>query len=397
MTSRNAKHANIGRGGVRGKLLSATAMLVVTWSSVAGAADPYGTSDADYVARANEMVAGDRITKECLPSSATAANAEFKPVAPPSDELIAKASEEGQLVLNAAISDKRSISAIQAAFELRYPKIKLTAATGNSASLEERFLADHAAGNQQADAAITTKFAWMEKALKEKAVLPLDETIPGFFDTWPGGSWRWETKSGPVAIPINRPLGIAYNSDLVKGDLIPKQFKDLAKPEFKGQLLAVDPAASVTFARVWKHIKDSVDEETFKAIGANLIKDPLYSDIQPAAQVLGAGGGMVIMEMGLNVAASMQASGAPVVAVMPDTATGAQYGFAVATKAPHPNAAKLFAYWWHSAEGQWVSSCAAYAATLAYPANGAKTFVAIESVSKDEVADIKKLLGLKVD
>ncbi|PWK61294.1 extracellular solute-binding protein [Aminobacter sp. AP02] len=392
MTTRTKDNGSKPLTKMRIALLAATAMVVLGGN--AQAASAYDTTDPEYIARANDLVAQGKITKECLPSSATAPNSEYKPIPEPTPELIAAASNEGQLILNAAISDKRSISAIQAAFELRYPKVKLQTATGNSASLEERFLADHAAGNQQADAAITTKIQWIEKAFKEQALLPLDETIPGIFDTWPGGSWKWETKSGSAATPINRPLGIAYNSDLVKGDLIPKQFKDLARPEFKGQLLAVDPEASVTFARVWKHIMDSVGEDTMKAIGNNMIKDPLYSDIQPASQVLGAGGAMVIMELGANVAASMQASGAPVVGVMPDTATGTQYAFGVATKAPHPNAAKLFAYWFHSAEGQWVSSCAAYAGTLAYPENGTKKFVPIEKVSAEDIAKIKQLLGL---
>jgi ABC-type Fe3+ transport system substrate-binding protein len=66
----------------------------------------------------------------------------------------------------------------------------------------------------------------------------------------------------------------------------------------------------------------------------------------------------------------------------------------VSSDAPHPNAAKLFAYWLYSAEGQWVTSCSAFAATVAYPENGSKQFVPIESVSKEDIAKIKKLLGL---
>lgn len=79
---------------------------------------------------------------------------------------------------------------------------------------------------------------------------------------------------------------------------------------------------------------------------------------------------------------------------MPETTTGTQYAFGVAAKAPHPNAAKLFAHWLYSAEGQWVFSCSALAGTVAYPGYGSKTFVPIESVSKADVAKIRQLLGL---
>lgn len=376
-------------------VVAATAILVAAWGSNSNAAGAFDTTDANYQKRAAEMVAQDRIRKECLPSSATAADPRYTPIPEPSPELVAAASKEGALVLNSGISDKPSVAAYKAAFELRYPDITMTIAAGGSSKFEARFLADHAAGNQPVDAAISNKIKWVGKAYKDKALYPLDKTIPGFFDKWPGGQWKWETKDGSTAPAFFRSLGIAYNSDLVKGDLIPKSFADLARPEFKGQLLGMDPEYSATFARVWKQIMDSVDEDTMRKIGDNLIKNPLYSDIQVLAQVLGAGGGMVSMEMGGNVAATMQANGAPVVAVMPETATGTQYVYGVATDAKHPNAAKLFAYWLYSSEGQWVTSCAAYAGTLAYPGHGSKNFRQIVSTSKEEIARIKDLLGLK--
>jgi ABC-type Fe3+ transport system substrate-binding protein len=270
----------------------------------------------------------------------------------------------------------------------------MSIAAGRSAQLEERFLADHAAGNNQVDAVITNKINCAEEGYETGALLPLDQTIPDIFDAWPGGSWRWETEHGSTAPAFNRSFGLAYNSELVTGDLIPTQFADLANPAFKGQLLGLDPSESVTYARQWKHILDVVGEETFRQIGENLIKDPLYPDIQVAAQVLGAGGAMVIMEMGGNVAATMQANGAPIVGVMPDTATGTQYAYSVSSTAPHPNAAKLFGLWLYSAEGQWIMSCAAYAGTVAYTEQGAEEFVAIEDVSEEEIAHIRELLGI---
>ena len=380
----------MGKGTWQGLAAFAATALLVT---ACGKSNNNNTQ-ADYATRAADMVAQGKITKACLPNAAPAPAAEYVAIPQPSKDLVAAAVKEGQLVVNAGISDSTSITALEAAFELRYPKIKLSVATGNSESLEQRFLADHAAGNQQVDVELSTKRKFIERALQEKAVHPLDQTIPGIFNTWPKGIWRWETEYGTTGIPFYRPLGIAYNTDLVKGDLVPQQYKDLANPAFKGHLLGLDPEASSTFASVWKHIMQAVDESTMRAIGNNLIKKPLYSDIQVGAQALGAGGGMVIMEMGHNVAMTMHQSGAPVQGVMPDSVTGPQYGFGVATDAPHPNAAKVFAYWLYSAEGQWSMNCSAYMGSVAYPTHGVKTFVPFEPVSKEEMAKIKQLLGL---
>jgi iron(III) transport system substrate-binding protein len=379
-----------GQGAWRSLTALAATALLVTACGKSENAD----TEANYATRAAGMVAQGKITKECLPTAAPAPAAEYVPIPQPSKELIAAAAKEGQLVINAGISDSTSITALEAAFELRYPKIKLSVATGNSESLEERFLADHTAGNQQVDVEISTKRKFIERALKDKAAQPLDQTIPGIFNTWPKGIWRWESEYGTSGIPFYRPLGIAYNTDLVKGNLVPRQYKDLANPAFKGHLLGLDPEASSTFASVWKHIMQTVDESTMRAIGNNLIKNPLYSDIQVGAQALGAGGGMVIMEMGRNVAVTMHQNGAPVEGVMPDSVTGPQYGFGVATDSPHPNAAKIFAYWLYSADGQWSMNCSAYMGSVAYPTHGVKTYIPFEPVSKEELARIKQLLGL---
>ena len=384
-----------GRGSMDKGIWQRLGSFVVTALVITGCGkSDNSNSQADYATRAADLVSQGKITKECLPTAAPAPASEYVAIPQPSKELITAAAKEGQLAVNAGISDSTSITALEAAFELRYPQIKLSVATGNSESLEERFLADHSAGNQQVDVEISTKRKFIERALKEKAVHALDQTIPGIFATWPKGIWRWETESGATGIPFYRPLGIAYNTDLVKGDLIPKQYKDLANPAFKGHLLGLDPEASSTFASVWKQIMQSVDEPTMRAIGNNLVKSPLYSDIQVGAQALGAGGGMVIMEMGHNVAMTMHQSGAPVQGVMPDSVTGPEYGFGVATDAPHPNAAKVFAYWLYSAEGQWSMSCSAYMGSVAYPTHGVKSFVPFEPVSKEEMAKIKQLLGL---
>ncbi|HZY68584.1 MAG TPA: extracellular solute-binding protein, partial [Devosia sp.] len=372
--------------------LTAVAMLAtaVTTSYGAGAWD---TSDPEYTARIEAAVSSGKLASNCSPSAAPAPDAAFVPAAEPTAELIAAANAEGQFVLNSGISDGPTVDAYQAAFQARFPQITMSIAAGRSAQLEERFLADHAAGNNQVDAVISNKINWMEEAFSTGAMLPLDQTIPDIFSTWPEGSWRWVTDAGSTAPAFNRSFGIAYNSDLVTGDLIPKEFADLANPAFKGQLLALDPSESVTYARQWLHILNVVGEETFKKIGEN-IQQPIYPDIQVAAQVLGAGGAMVIMEMGGNVAATMIANGAPLVGVMPKSATGTQYAYGVSSTAPHPNAAKLFGMWLYSAEGQYVMSCAAYAGTVAYTDQGAEEYIAIEDVSEEQIAHIRSLLGI---
>jgi ABC-type Fe3+ transport system substrate-binding protein len=361
-----------------------------------GYAQVFDLADPDYVARIQQMVAQGRISEECAPTSAPEPDPAYSSIPEPSSELIETAKQEGSLVINSGIGDQTTVNAYQAAFEARFPEITMTIASGGSAALEQRFLADFSAGNQLVDAVITNRIEFAATAYDLGALEPLDQVIPGFFDAWTDDeAWIWDTPHGKTALGFYRPLGLAYNTERVTGDLIPTDFADLARPEFRGELLGVDPEFSLTFARTWQHIVNILDEDTVRAIGDNLITTPLYTDIQTAAQALGAGGGMVVMQMGTNVAETMKANGAPIEAVIPPVTSGQPYAYGgVATGAPHPNAGALFGYWLHSPEGLWVMSCAAYAGTLAYGQYGSTEFQYIENVSDEEVAHIKELLGL---
>lgn len=373
--------------------IALAAILFASTGQVVGASD-FNLADPAYQARSAAAINQGKISQKCVPSSSSVTDTAYRPTVPPASRLVDDATKEGQLVVNSSLSDEPSIKALKAAFEMRFPGVVPVFASGGGASAEERILADHAAGNGSIDAVISIRPSWVAKALQEHAILPSDETIPEIFSTWPEGSWRWRSDSGTAAVAFYRALGIGYNSDLVKAEAAPKSYADLAKPEFKGQLLGMDPEAGVLYASIWKYIKDTTGDDTMRGLGENLIKTPLYADIQPAAQALGAGAGMVIMELGGNIAATMKANGAPVETVIPDKATGTQYSYLVSADAQHPNAAKLFAYWLYSDEGQWVASCAALAGTVAYPQNGAKEFVPMKPVSKEEMSEIRQLLGL---
>ncbi|WP_181164684.1 ABC transporter substrate-binding protein [Amaricoccus solimangrovi] len=370
------------------------AALAVACGAAANAAGAFDTTESVYAERAADAVAAGRIKAECLPSAATAVDPAYRPIPAPSAELVEAARAEGSFVLNSGISDKPSVDAYQAAFQMRYPEIRMSISYGGGPNMEERFMADHAAGSSAVDAVISVRPSWVAKAMKEGAILPLDNTIPGFFDAWPGDFWVLDTGAGRTATAFYRPIGIAYNSDLVTEELAPRSYQDLTRPEFKDQLLGLDPQAAGIYAGVWKHILDSAGEDTMRALGENLIKTPLYADIQPAAQALGAGAGMVIMEMGGNIAQTMRSNGASVEVVIPEDATGSQYAYAVSSQAPHPNAAALFAYWLYSAEGQWVMSCSALAGTVAYPEHGAEHFAPVTAVAPEEMTRIRELLGL---
>ncbi len=143
------------------------------------------------------------------------------------------------------------------------------------------------------------------------------------------------------------------NTNLVKPQDEPKSYKDFLDPKWKGHLLSTDPRTggggmfnTVVTMRYFKIL----DDDYFRALAPQM---RFFGGLQEQFRMVARGEYKVAMDSSISTILPLIAEGAPLKMVPLDEGTIAQGESTIVIKgAPHPNAAKLFADWILSAEGQ---------------------------------------------
>ena len=142
---------------------------------------------------------------------------------------------------------------------------------------------------------------------------------------------------------------INYNKELLKGDLIPKTWKELTHPKYKDKLVQGHIKASGTSAIVDFFLVKLYGWEYFEALRKNNILTHQSCD---QANLLASGERLVSL-CDHQSTAPAQSQGLPLETVFPEDGVFVQIGpIALLAKAPHPNAGKLFIDWLTSPAGQ---------------------------------------------
>jgi len=142
---------------------------------------------------------------------------------------------------------------------------------------------------------------------------------------------------------------IGWNSNKIKGNDAPKDWKDLVDPKWKGRLGSLDPHVTAT-TLAWQAMVTKIYGPQFlQAFGAN--KPKLYGSTNAMSQAIVSG------EIDLGITNSfgviqMAETGAPIAGILPKNVVLYGGNVSVFSKAPHPNAARLFCDFACSAEGQ---------------------------------------------
>jgi iron(III) transport system substrate-binding protein len=144
---------------------------------------------------------------------------------------------------------------------------------------------------------------------------------------------------------------INYNQELVKGDMIPKAWKDLTSPKYKDKLVQGHIKASGTSAILDFFLVKLYGWEYFESLRKNNILTHQSCD---QANLLASGERLVDL-CDNQVTAPAQEQGMPIATVFPEDGVFVQVGpIALLAKAPHPNAGKLFIDWLTSPAGQTI-------------------------------------------
>lgn len=267
------------------------------------------------------------------------------------EALIKAAKAEGELTYYSAQTEnvpRRVSAAFQAKYGINAKYVRF-----NSILLQQRYATDADAGNFSADMLLNSGDAvtyantgvqkgWFEPVSAANLPVITSGEFPARFNR------------NVTAIVQLSPWTIIYNTEKVKGADIPKDWPDLLNPKWKGQILFADPRSSDAYIDHWALMMDKYGESFFAKLREQNMR--MYASGVPATQALGAGEGSIQVPVVPPQFQGIKDKGAPLGIVVPETAVGVEQHvtLTVRSKSKYPNAARLFANYVMSQEGNKV-------------------------------------------
>jgi iron(III) transport system substrate-binding protein len=251
-----------------------------------------------------------------------------------------KAKAEGKLMFYATFNAADS-KTLTDGFKQAYPKIDAVFYRSTDSALMERILTENRAGQNLWDVVVTTSFYGHN--LKKRGLLAAYDSPErkSYKDGYKDPQATWTSTYTNYA-------AFGYNTRAVPKTSVPKSYKDLLKPEWKGQI-GMDSRAYEWFGTMLH----AMGEEQGLAYMRELAKQTqLRAGRTLLAQLVAAGeftGGLTAYSQTFEV---LKPSGAPVDWVYLNPVFANIHPTGIAAKAPHPNAARLFLDFVLSKRGQ---------------------------------------------
>jgi iron(III) transport system substrate-binding protein len=256
-------------------------------------------------------------------------------------EFYPKAKQEGALVVY-TVWDVDHIRSLMGAFSKRFPGINTSYWQATRSEVTTRTLTEYQ-GNQSTVDAIVTEAPLVLHAA--------GATEP--YQTVQGNSLIVHDPIAPVvSLQIQ---ALAYNTKKLKREEIPKSWEDVTHPRYKGMVALDDPMRAGPLSSMLAAFKDEWKDD---ARWANFIKGlkslnvSIHKSTSAMFRLVVAGEYSIVMPALFHDVVREKEVGSPI-----DYARGAgpvvsPQQAAIYVKAPHPMAAKLFAEWLISPEGQ---------------------------------------------
>jgi iron(III) transport system substrate-binding protein len=262
------------------------------------------------------------------------------------DARVEAAKKEGKVVWYTSLA-LPSAEKVAKLFEAAYPGIKVEVHRTGSQRILQRVMQELQANIKLVDV-IHTSDAGHFVLLKEKKLLM--KYTPAGVDAFPAG---FKDKDGyyyGLRATVNV---IAYNTKLVPAAEAPKTWKDLLDPKWKGKLVTAHPGYSGVIATHVLALVHLHGWDYFKQLAQNKLM-LVQSAVDPAG-VVASGERLVAVDGGDYYYYQMKKKGNPIETVYPKEGVPLVVSpTAIASFAPHPNAAKLFTDFTFSRELQQV-------------------------------------------
>lgn len=271
----------------------------------------------------------------------------------PSDafpELYAKAKKEGTLSLYSHVTATEQIEGVVDAFEEAYPDIEVELTNKTGSAILETFLSEKRAGVNKVDVMQYPGIAPFEDRFRDEKFIqpftpssaksyPADSVVKGYAYPW-----------------LSYTMGAVYNTDKITD----KELECLRKlecwtdPMWKGRISGGSPGSASIQRSLYQWVEkdDALGDQWLQDYAA---LDPVtFNSVTPAAERVIAGEYVASFPQMSITAARAGPEGAPIGFATQEYSVANPALIALASKAPHPNAGKLFIEWLLSDAGQKV-------------------------------------------
>jgi iron(III) transport system substrate-binding protein len=256
-------------------------------------------------------------------------------------EFYPKAKQEAALVVY-TVWDVDHIRLLSEAFSKRFPGINTTYWQATRSELMARTLTEHQGNQASVDVILTEAPLVLHNA---------GATQP--YQTVQGNALFVNDAIAPVvSLQIQ---ALAYNTKKLKREDAPKSWEDVTNPKFKGIVALDDPMRAGPLSSMLAAFKDEWKDD---ARWVNFIKGlkalnvPIHKSTSAMFRLLVAGEYSIIMPALFHDVVHEKEIGSPVDFVRGAAPVVSPQQAAIYAKAPHPTAAKLFAEWLTSPQGQ---------------------------------------------
>ena len=290
----------------------------------------------------------DEPTPTATPRPA-AATATPTPVPSLLDQLYAAAQEEGEIVWATTDTEERTTAMI-GAFEAKYPGVKVSLITANSAELRERLFLEAQAGNVTVD---VTDPGRDNRVVDEDLAEDLTDIVEEL-----GVDPNLVYSDNRIWLKVGVPHAPICNTDRLSGDDFPQSYEDLLDPSLEGELVVENrlkgfiyltnlPEYGDSRPGLWE--EDDVADYLSK-VKANNLKAQRGNGV--VGDLVASGEVSCALEINLSSFQTLWSKGAPIDIVPVETISVEPVHHFVPKNSPNPNAAKLFAAFLMGPEGR---------------------------------------------
>ena len=303
----------------------------------------------------------------------------FAQAATESDSAQGAKTEKMELVILSAGKDAES-AIIKEAFGALYPNITLTFVEKDSAAVKTLVQSQ----SSDSDVVILVAQDTLD-AVKSYLVPYKNANDANFAEGFKDPENRWYASSMPLQT-------FMYNTDLLKGDEVPKSWYDLADPKYKGKIVLANPSSSGSaYAQLYMMYKLTGDLSLAKSIAANAT---YVTSSKAGPQGVERGEYALTMTGESNVSNAI-ANGSPVSYLYPVEGTGRRVeGSGIIAGCKNEEAAKIFMDWFTGKGGAEAIRAMGRRAVSAevegpagLPALNEITFFAYDAVEAGELHD----------